>query len=171
LLRTIGPERLDEFMVYNNKSRQTSYYKVGEEFDGGELVFVHQRGGVVRRNEDYFVYPIGANLDQHVEAKVADDYPELKSAADKIREIRESRQKPKPAPPIEPEAQLPLPTEAPVETGRAIEDAKTGPEVKAAEDANAKPAVPAVAGEQPAEAKPAKPKRRPSRPVPAKKQQ
>ena len=171
LLRTLGPERLDEFMVYNNKSKQTSYYKVGEEFDGGELVFVHQRGGVVRRNEDYFVYPIGANLDQHVDAKVADDYPELKSAADKIREIREAQQKAKPAPPVAPEAQPP-PTEAPVESGRAIEDAKTEPEpeVKPAEDANAKPAEPAGADEKPAEVKAAKPKRRPNRPMTPKKQ-
>ena len=171
LLRTLGPERLDEFMVYNNKSKQTNYYKVGDEFDGGELVFVHQRGGVVRRNEDYYVYPVGASLDQPIEAKVADDYPKLRSAADKIREIREARQKPKPAPPVVPEAQPP-PAEAPVESGRAIEDAKTEPEpeVKPAEDANAKPAEPAGADEKPAEVKTAKPKRRPSRPQTPKKQ-
>lgn len=171
LLRTLGPERLDEFMVYNNKSKQTNYYKVGDEFDGGELVFVHQRGGVVRRNEGYYVYPIGASLDQHMEATVADDYPELKSAADKIREIREERQKAKLAPPAAPEAQPP--TEAPGESGRVIEDeAKTvpEPEVKPAEDANAKPAEPAAAGEKPAEAKTVKPKRRPTRPSAPKKQ-
>ena len=44
LLRTLGPERLDEFMVYNNKSKQTSYYKVGEEFDGGR----HNRGLLIK---------------------------------------------------------------------------------------------------------------------------
>lgn len=171
LLRTLGPERLDEFMVYNKQSKQTNYYKVGDEFDGGELVFVHQRGGVVRRNEDYYVYPIGASLDQPVEAKVADDYPELKSAADKIREICEARKKAKPAPPAAPEAQTP-PTEATVESGQAIEDAKTEPlpEVKPAEGANAKPAEPAGADEKPAEDKAAKPKRRPNRPMTPKKQ-
>jgi len=164
LLRTLGAERMDEFMVYNNKSKQTNYYKVGDEFDGGELVFVHQRGGVVRRNEDYYVYPIGANLEQPVEAKVADDYPELKSAADKIRVIREARQKAKPTPPESPEAQPPS-TEAAVESGRAIEDAKTEPEpeVNPGEDAKAKPAEPAKKDEKPAETKTAKPKRRTSR--------
>jgi len=163
LLRTLGAERLDEFMVYNNKSRQTNYYKVGDEFDGGELVFVHQRGGVVRRNEDYYVYPIGANLDQHVEAKVADDYPELKSAADKIREIREARQKPKPAPPVEPEERLQPSVETPVEGSPAVSSDQP------AEGAEAKQAEPANAAEKPVESQTPKPKRRTSRPTMTKK--
>jgi hypothetical protein len=163
LLRTLGPERLDEFMVYNNKSKQTNYYKVGDEFDGGELVFVHQRGGVVRRNEDYFVYPIGANLEQHVEAKVADDYPELKSAADKIREIREARQKAKPAPPVAPEAQLPPSTEAPAEGEPAGSPDLPALVVPAVEGAQAEPTA-EIRPAEGAEAKTAKPKRRTSRP-------
>ena len=160
LLRTLGTERLDEFMVYNNKSKQTNYYKVGDEFDGGELVFVHQRGGVVRRNEDYYVYPLGASLDQHVEAEVADDYPELKAAVEKIREIREEQQKAKLTTPAASEAQPPT---------EASRENVPEPEVKPAEDANAKPAEPAGAGEKPAEAKTAKPKRRPTRPSAPKK--
>lgn len=164
LLRTLGSERLDEFMVYNNKSRQTNYYKVGDEFDGGELVFVHQRGGVVRRNEDYYVYPIGVNLDQHVAAKVADDYPELKSAADKIREMREALRKPKPAPAVEPEAQLQPSAEAPVEAHPAVSPDQLVPEVKPAESAEAKQAEPTKADEKPVDAQTLKPKRRTVRP-------
>jgi hypothetical protein len=95
LLRTVGLERLDEFMVHNNRTRQNSFYKVGDEFDGGQLVFVHQRGGVVRRNDEYFVYPIGANMDQFVEAKAADEYPELKDAAERHREAYQAAQEPR----------------------------------------------------------------------------
>ena len=169
LLRTLGAERLDEFMVYNRQSKETKYYKTGDEFDGGELVLVHQRGGVVRRNEDYFVYPIGVNLDQHVEATVADEYPELKSAADKLREIRQSRRA---APPVEPEPQAPStaePTEVePAGTPVGVEPMPT-PEAKPAEGAEARQAEPASAGEKPAEAKPAPTKRRTSKPQGSKK--
>lgn len=165
LLRTMGPERLDEFMVYNNKSKETKYYKVGDEFNGGELVFVHQRGGVVRRNEDYFVYPIGANLDQHVAAKVADDYPELKSAADKIRETREAQKKPKPAPSALPDSPLQPPTEAPVEGPPAASTDQPVEGTKAAQGSEAKQTEPAIAEQKPAEAQPPKPKRRPGRPT------
>jgi len=171
LLRTLGAERLDEFMVYNNKSKETRYYKVGDDFDGGELVFVHQRGGVVRRSEDYFVYPIGATLDQQVEAGVADEYPELKSAAEKLREARQKRQA---APPVAPEAPADKATEAepaelpdPPSGGLpADEDVKVvpAPDAKPAEGAEAKQGEPATVDEKPPAPKPTKPRPRPSRP-------
>jgi hypothetical protein len=156
-------------MVYNRQSKETKYYKPGDEFDGGELVLVHQRGGVVRRNEDYFVYPIGVNLDQHVDAKVADEYPELKSAADKLREMRQSRRA---APPVEPEPQAPSTAEQakdePAGTPVGVEPIPA-PEVKPAEGAEAREAEQTGAGEKPAEAKPAPTKRRTSRPQGSKK--
>jgi len=171
LLRTLGAERLDEFMVYNNKSKETRYYKVGDDFDGGELVFVHQRGGVVRRSEDYFVYPIGATLDQQVEAGVADEYPELKSAAEKLREARQKRQA---APPIAPEAPADKemeaePAELPDQPGGGLpagEDMKAvpAPDAKPAEGVEAKQGEQAIADEKPPAPKPTKPRPRPGKP-------
>lgn len=84
----VGDDRSRELMVFNNRSKQNEYYEVGDEFNGGELVFVHPRGGVVRRNDEYFLYPIGTWLDQEVGASdaAAGDYPDLKSVADRHRE-------------------------------------------------------------------------------------
>jgi hypothetical protein len=88
LLRSMGPERLDEFMVYDNKSRQSNYYKVGDDFDGGELVYVHQLGGVVKWGDGYFVYPLGLTLDRRIDVSSAGQYPELQNAAARIRLAR-----------------------------------------------------------------------------------
>ncbi len=88
LIQSIDTGRVAELMVSNNRSKKTEYYAVGDEFDGGELVFVHPRGGVVRRRDEYFIYPIGGWLDQDIKANAAAaaDYPELKVAADRYRE-------------------------------------------------------------------------------------
>ena len=42
---------------------------------------MHQTGGLVRRKNQYFVYPIGAQLDQDVALAVADEFPELVEVA------------------------------------------------------------------------------------------
>jgi len=172
LLRSLGPDRLDEFMVHNNKSKENKYYKVGDKLDGGELVFVHQRGGVVRRNEDYFVYPIGATLDQHVDAKVADDFPELKLAADKIRE---ARQKPKPAPEARTEpgkGELPSVLVDDAVMVPAVEGPMPEPpaEIRPAEGVPAKPTEAGQADEKPADGQAPKTTRRPVRAPGIKKQ-
>jgi len=73
LMRSDGQTREDEFMVYNTKTRKTDYYAVGSDFDGGELIFVHQRGALVRRLEDYYVYPIGLTLDKDVPVGDSED--------------------------------------------------------------------------------------------------
>ncbi len=79
-------ERTDELMVYNKKSKETSYFAVGDEFDGGELVFVHQTGGLVHRKDgEYAIYPIGANLNQEMPVNRAGDFPELQEAAERLR--------------------------------------------------------------------------------------
>ncbi len=171
LLRTLGAERLDEFMVYNRQSKETKYYKTGDDFDGGELVFVHQRGGVVRRSEDYFVYPIGATLDQQVDAKVADEYPELKRAAERLREMRQKRPA---APPVAPEAPADKATEAepaelPDQPSRGLltdEGMKVVPtsDAKPAEGVQAKQGEQAIADEKPPAPRSPKPRPRPNVP-------
>jgi hypothetical protein len=93
VLQTImGAERSNELMVHNSRSRETTYYALGNEFDGGELVFVHPRGGVVRRNGQYFIYPIGSRLDGDVSADAASaaDHPELMEAIERIREAEKA---------------------------------------------------------------------------------
>jgi len=87
-LRKSGAERTDEVMVFNTKSRLNQYYKVGADFDGGELIFVHQTGALARRkdNNEYLAYPLGSMLDQRVDARHAVEYPSLKSAADRYEE-------------------------------------------------------------------------------------
>ena len=171
LLRTLGAERLDEFMVYNRQSKETRYYKTGDDFDGGELVFVHQRGGVVRRNEDYFVYPIGATLDQQVEARGADEYPELKSAAEKIREARQKRQAEPPVAPEAPadEAAEAEPAELPDEPSGGLPadegmKAVPAPDAKPVEGAEVKQGEQAIVDEKPPAPKPTKPRPRLGRP-------
>ncbi len=85
----LGSKRRDESTVYNSKSKETTYYKVGDEFDGGRLVFVHQSGLLVRRQNDYFVYPLGARLDQDTAVEQAVDFPVLTEAANRIRAAEE----------------------------------------------------------------------------------
>lgn len=87
LLSKTGRDRRAELMVYNKKLKQTSYYATGDEFNGGNLLFVHPRGGIVRRNNECFIYPIGGFLDAEIRLsdEVADiDYPDLKAIAEQV---------------------------------------------------------------------------------------
>jgi hypothetical protein len=59
----------------------TDYVKLGEEFDGGTLVYLNARGGVVVRNDEYFVYPIGQTLDRSLSVDGASDHPRLQAGA------------------------------------------------------------------------------------------
>jgi Tfp pilus assembly protein PilO len=89
LMRSSEAGEIGELMVHNKRAHETEYYAVGDEFDGGELVSVQPRGGVVRRGDKYYVYPVGGWLDQDVRAEdaaVVTEYPELKLAADEHRE-------------------------------------------------------------------------------------
>jgi len=81
LIRKSGGERESEFMVSDGSTEEASYYAPGEEFDGGELVYVHPRGAIVRRQDDYFVYPIGAALNEDLLADEAVEFPELQRVA------------------------------------------------------------------------------------------
>lgn len=82
LLNWAGNERVSELMVINKRKKTTEYFGVGSDFDGGELVYVHQTGGLVRRNKEYFIYPIGNTADKELPIEKAGEYPELKLAYD-----------------------------------------------------------------------------------------
>lgn len=92
LMRSVGPDRTNELMVYNTRTRETSYYRFGDEFDGGRLVFVHQTGGLVHRKGQYFVYPLGGTLADHLESSAAADYPDLQAAAQRAVAAAAARQ-------------------------------------------------------------------------------
>ena len=89
LIHSTEAGRVAELMISNNRSKGTEYYAAGDEFDGGELVFVHPRGAVVRRKDEYSIYPIGGWLDQDIKIDAAEaaEYPELLAAAEQHREM------------------------------------------------------------------------------------
>lgn len=86
LIRSEGESRRSEFLIHNVETNERTYVALGDQFDGGELVGVHPRGGVVRRQAEYFVYPIGTQLDQSVKADAAVNYPALQAAVEEIRQ-------------------------------------------------------------------------------------
>jgi len=92
LLNWVGDKRVSELMVYNKRKKTTEYFGPGAEFDGGELVFVHQTGGLVRRSNGYFIYPIGNTIDQDLTIDQAGDYPELKQAYEYIKNTTENNE-------------------------------------------------------------------------------
>jgi len=120
LIRTEGGSRLSEIMVSNERSRQTEYYTVGDEFDGGHLVYVHPTGALASRTtrgkDEYFIYPIGAKLDQDIAADIAGDFPELQQAAKRHHELKAAAE-PKPVSKSQPPEPAPAPaaTQAPVQ--------------------------------------------------------
>ncbi len=73
--------------------KKTDYYTVGAEFDGGELLYVHPTGAVARRNDDFFLYPIGGRLDEAFtpDVETALEYPALKSVADQLQTAAEAQ--------------------------------------------------------------------------------
>lgn len=80
LMNWTEDERTEELMVYDQRRKSTEYFRPGSEFDGGELVFVHQTGGLVRRDREYYVYPIGNTANEDLTIDKAAEYPELRKA-------------------------------------------------------------------------------------------
>ena len=90
LLQESNGVRTDEVMVFNNRrsaKSQAEYYAVGDEFDGGELVAVHPHGGVVRRKDVYYLYPIGELMDRDipVDGPMAGEFPVLRGMAERVQ--------------------------------------------------------------------------------------
>ncbi|MGD2107802.1 MAG: hypothetical protein PVI86_00290 [Phycisphaerae bacterium] len=88
-----GSERIWEAMIDNRRTHQTEYYTKGQEFDGGELLAMHPTGVLARRSDDFFIYPIGHWLNEAVNVvnNAADEYPELKAVAHKIKDEEEKK--------------------------------------------------------------------------------
>lgn len=81
LITSSDGEREAEVMIDNARSRATEYYKTGDDFDGGKLVFVHQRGLLVHRSDGYFVYPIGSKVTEDMPVDQATEFPRLQEVA------------------------------------------------------------------------------------------
>ncbi len=77
-----GSDRAAEMAVYDSKSKQTEYYTAGDEFDGGTLTYVHQSGALVLRRDSYYVYPVGAQLNEDLPIESALEFPRLRQVAD-----------------------------------------------------------------------------------------
>jgi hypothetical protein len=97
LQHTLGDKRVAEVMLVDTRTRQPRYVAVGEELDGADLIFVHPTGGLVKRDSDYMIYPIGETLagEMSVTDPLAMDYPDLLYAADQHRKALEA-----PTPPV-----------------------------------------------------------------------
>jgi Tfp pilus assembly protein PilO len=69
-----------EVMLYDTRERETIVVPTGEDFDGGSLLYVHQSGVLVGREDGEFVYPIGETLNRPVRLADAAGFPELQAA-------------------------------------------------------------------------------------------
>jgi len=100
LQRSAGTTRTNEVMVSNTRNKETSYYKVGDDFDGGKLVYVHRTGALVSTMNQYHVYPLGLGYNDRMEHAAAIEYPELKAAAERAiaRETARVQAQPKASP-------------------------------------------------------------------------
>jgi hypothetical protein len=87
LMRESKNESRDEIMVRHSRTKMNTYFATGDEFEGGQLIFVHQSGGLVNWKDEYFVYPLGETLDHCVSADQAFDYPVLQRAAGKHMDL------------------------------------------------------------------------------------
>ncbi len=90
LMSGSGTESMDELAIHNNRAKRSDYYTIGDKFDGGELVYVHPTGAIVCRDNEYFIYSIGAWLDEDIlvngiDKSVALDYPLLYEVVDHLR--------------------------------------------------------------------------------------
>lgn len=82
LVRMEAETRSAEVLVSDIKAHVSHFYATGDEFDGGQLMYVYPRGALVRRDDAYFVYPIGAPLDEDIPVEEAVDFPRLMQVAD-----------------------------------------------------------------------------------------
>ena len=130
LLQRKGEEREDEFMLFNTANQTRKYVTLGEDFDGGTLLYVHQRGGVTLRGDKYLVYPLGMPLSNALVAEDAQDYPELQRAAtfhrNAVAELSKKKEEEAKAPGLQvpnQNGEMPAEPTANVEKPRALEAA------------------------------------------------
>ena len=90
LIRSDPLSRRGELMVENSATQERTYHAVGDDFDGGTLKYVHPRGGIVHRNNEYFVYPIGGKLVEDVRAEEAVTFPQLQDVISRLRAADEA---------------------------------------------------------------------------------
>ncbi len=80
-------QRVDEVLVHDAQTDESTYYSIGDEFDGGELIYIHPRGVITRwineasKRDEYFIYPIGSQLSGDLKPDDAADYPYLRLTA------------------------------------------------------------------------------------------
>ncbi|MHC5110937.1 MAG: hypothetical protein ACYTHJ_13790 [Planctomycetota bacterium] len=92
MTRRNGADRDSEIMISNDRSKETEYYKIGDPFDGGQLVYIHASGAVARQTVseksdiDYYAYPMGQRMADGSPASQMEAYPKLKWAADWFKE-------------------------------------------------------------------------------------
>lgn len=85
-LQTQGvPGKQGELLVVNQNTRERTYHAVGDDFDGGKLVHVDTRGGIVRWEDKFYIYPLGSKLDQDIPADSATNHPELLRAVERLK--------------------------------------------------------------------------------------
>lgn len=77
--------RQGELLVVNQNTRERTYHAVGEDFDGGKLVHVDTRGGIVKWDDNFYIYPLGAKLDQEIPADSATNYPDLLRIVERLK--------------------------------------------------------------------------------------
>jgi Tfp pilus assembly protein PilO len=74
-----------EVMLYDTREKETIVVPTGEDFDGGSLLYVHQSGVLVGREDGDFVYPIGEPLSRPIPLADASGFPELQAAWQRIQ--------------------------------------------------------------------------------------
>lgn len=85
-LQTQGvPGKEGELLVVNQGTRERTYHAVGDEFDGGKLVYVDTRGGIVKWEDKFYIYPLGAKLDQDIPADSATNHPDLLRIVERLK--------------------------------------------------------------------------------------
>jgi len=72
-------------MITRDRSRRRKIYTVGDEVAGGELVYVHPYGAVVRIADKDYLYPIGAALDDPTQRYEVDAVPEVREDLERLR--------------------------------------------------------------------------------------
>jgi len=78
---------VDELMVVNTRSKTQEYVTTGEQIDGGELIYVHLSGGIVRKESGDYFYEVGALFSEAVPVAIADDFPGIQAISKCLRDV------------------------------------------------------------------------------------